>query len=102
MNNASFEHFPAENHPIFSALEPGKILKIWRISLKTGLTKKQKVTELYFNENDAITEVYTHNTELKNDYWPMLPDSQSFANRLKMTNKAVYVSRSIRIESVFD
>ena len=33
--------------------------------MKTGLAKKQKVTELYFNENDAITEVYTHNTELK-------------------------------------
>ena len=33
--------------------------------MKTGLTKKQKVTELYFNENDALTEVHTHNTELK-------------------------------------
>lgn len=33
--------------------------------MKTGLTKKQKVTELYFNENDAITEIYTHNTGLK-------------------------------------
>ena len=33
--------------------------------MKTGLTRKQKVTELYFNENDAITEVYTHNTDLK-------------------------------------
>ena len=33
--------------------------------MKTGLTKKQKMTELYFNENDAITEVYTHNTEIK-------------------------------------
>ena len=33
--------------------------------MRTGLTKKQKVTELYFNENDAITEVYTHNTDLK-------------------------------------
>ena len=33
--------------------------------MKTGLTKKQKVTELYFNENDALAEVYTHNTELK-------------------------------------
>ena len=33
--------------------------------MKTGLTKKQKITELYFNEKDAITEVYTHNTELK-------------------------------------
>lgn len=33
--------------------------------MKTCLTKKQKVTELYFNENDALTEIYTHNTELK-------------------------------------
>ena len=33
--------------------------------MKTGLTKKQKVTELYFNENDATTEICTHNTELK-------------------------------------
>lgn len=33
--------------------------------MKTGLTKKQKVTELYFNENDAFTEIYTHNTDLK-------------------------------------
>ena len=33
--------------------------------MKTGLSKKQKVTELYFNVNDAITEVYTHNTDLK-------------------------------------
>ena len=33
--------------------------------MKTGLTKKQKVTELYFNEKDSITEIYTHNTKLK-------------------------------------
>ena len=33
--------------------------------MKTGLTKKQKVTELYFNEKDSYTEVYTHNTDLK-------------------------------------
>ena len=33
--------------------------------MKTGLTKKQKVTELYFNEKDSYTEVYTHNTNLK-------------------------------------
>ena len=45
--------------------------------LKTGLAKKQKVTELYFNENDAITEVYTHNTELKKrllDYAARFPN----------------------------
>lgn len=33
--------------------------------MKTGLTKKQKITELSFNEKDAMTEVYTHNTALK-------------------------------------
>jgi hypothetical protein len=33
--------------------------------MKTGLTKKQKVTEVYFNERDAFAEIYTHNTELK-------------------------------------
>ena len=33
--------------------------------MKTGLKKKQKVTEVYFNAADAIAEVYTHDTELK-------------------------------------
>ena len=33
--------------------------------MRTGLTKKQKVTELYFNEKDSIAEIYTHNTKLK-------------------------------------
>lgn len=62
---ASSEHFPLEKHPIFPAQEPRNNLKFRRIFMKTGLTKKQKITELYFNENDAITEVYTHNTDLE-------------------------------------
>ncbi|MBR2311451.1 MAG: hypothetical protein IKA47_13155 [Oscillospiraceae bacterium] len=33
--------------------------------MKTGLTKKQKITELYFNAKDPLTEVYTHDTKLK-------------------------------------
>ena len=33
--------------------------------MKTGLTKKQKVTELYYNAKDPIAEVYTHDTGLK-------------------------------------
>ena len=33
--------------------------------MKTDLTKKQKVTELYFNAKDPIAEVYTHDTKLK-------------------------------------
>ena len=33
--------------------------------MKTGLKKKQKVTEVYFNAANATAEVYTHDTELK-------------------------------------
>ena len=33
--------------------------------MKTGLTKKQKVTEVYYNAKDATAEVYTHDTKLK-------------------------------------
>ena len=33
--------------------------------MKTGLTKKQKVTEVYYNAKDPAAEVYTHDTKLK-------------------------------------
>ena len=33
--------------------------------MKTGLNKKQKVTEVYYNAKDPIAEVYTHDTKLK-------------------------------------
>ena len=33
--------------------------------MKTGLTKKQKVTEVFYNAKDPIAEVYTHDTRLK-------------------------------------
>lgn len=33
--------------------------------MKTGLTKKQKVTEVYSNAKDPTAEIYTHNTKLK-------------------------------------
>lgn len=34
--------------------------------MKTGLTKKQKTTSIYFDEASSIIEVQTHNTDLKN------------------------------------
>lgn len=34
--------------------------------MKTGLKKRQKVTEIYFDEQDPIIHIYTHNTSLKN------------------------------------
>ena len=33
--------------------------------MKTGLSKRQKTTEIYFNEADAIIEVFTHNTDFR-------------------------------------
>ena len=34
--------------------------------MKTGLTKKQKTTAIYFDEDSPIIEVITYNTDLKN------------------------------------
>ena len=33
--------------------------------MKTGLTKKQKTTAVYFDEDSRMIEVQTHNTDLK-------------------------------------
>ena len=62
---ASFGAIPSENCPIFPAQEPRKNLQFRRIFMKTGLTKKQKVTEVYYNAKDPTAEVYTHDTKLK-------------------------------------
>ena len=32
--------------------------------MKTGLTNKQKVTEVYYNAKDPMAEVFTHDTNL--------------------------------------
>ena len=34
--------------------------------MKTGLTKRQKTTVIYFDEFSDLIEVQTHNTDLKN------------------------------------
>lgn len=33
--------------------------------MRTGLTKRQKTTVIYFNEHSRLIEVQTHNTDLK-------------------------------------
>ena len=33
--------------------------------MKTGLMKKQKITDVYYNAKDPLAEVYTHDTKLK-------------------------------------
>ena len=45
--------------------------------MKTGLTMKQKVTEVYYNAKDPTAEVYTHDTKLKKrllEYAAKFPD----------------------------
>ena len=61
----SFGTIPSENHPIFPAQELRKNLQFMRIFMRTGLTKKQKVTEVYYNAKDPTAEVYTHDTKQK-------------------------------------
>lgn len=34
--------------------------------MKTGLTKQQKVTDIYFDEKSPVICVHTYNTDLKN------------------------------------
>ena len=33
--------------------------------MRTGLTKRQKTTEIFFDETKSRITVYTHNTDLK-------------------------------------
>ena len=33
--------------------------------MRTGLTKKQKVTEVFYNAKDPTAEIHTHDTKLK-------------------------------------
>ena len=35
------------------------------INTRRILKRRQKITEFFFNEQDGIAEVYTHNTDLK-------------------------------------
>ena len=45
--------------------------------MKTGLTKKQKTTDIYYNAKDPLAEVYTHDTKLKKrlrDYAEKYPE----------------------------
>jgi len=57
--------FPSENHLISSVQEPGIFSYSGGIFIKTGLTKKQKVTELFYNAKDPMAEIHTHDTALK-------------------------------------
>ena len=54
-----------EKAVIFPAQEPRKLYEKGGLFMRTGLTKQQKVTEVFYNAKDPIAEVYTHDTKLK-------------------------------------
>ena len=51
--------------PYFPGSRAGEIFHISEVFMKTGLTKKQKITELFYNAKDPFAEIYTHDTQLK-------------------------------------
>ena len=62
--SASFGAFLSENRFTFPIQEPEKIVKNRRF-MRTGLTKSEKITAIYFDEYGSMIEVQTHNTDLK-------------------------------------
>jgi hypothetical protein len=67
--------------------------------MKTGLTKKQKVTEFYFNERNDLAEIYTHNADLKKRLLAYAKSTWNYANSPKRMNTAACGSRSINTAS---
>ena len=57
---------PIGKLPIFTGVELAKTYEKWRYFMKTGLTKKQKTTSIFFTDADDMIEVCTRNTPLKN------------------------------------
>ena len=67
--------------------------------MRTGLTKKQKITEVFYNAKDPTAEVYTHDTKLKKRLLEYAAKSRSCASRPTMTSKAACGLRSTKAES---
>ena len=56
---------PVGEHNHFLSSRAGKNFQFRRIFLKTGLAKKQKVTEVFYNAKDPTAEIHTHDIKLK-------------------------------------
>ncbi len=48
------------------------------------MKRKQKITEFFFNEQDSIAEVYTHNTDLKKR---LLTYAQTYSHLCQLTEE---------------
>ena len=56
--------------------------------MKTGLTKRQKTTCIYFDETSKNVEIQTHNTALKKRLANTRQRIPTYAGRPTMTNRA--------------
>jgi len=56
---------PIGKPPNFPGSRAEKKSQIQEDFMKTELTKKQKVTELFYNAKDPIAEIHTHDVKLK-------------------------------------
>ena len=56
--------------------------------MRTGLTKKEKTTAIYFDEYGSMIEVQTHNTDLKKRLTAFAKNIHNAAAKLTMTSKA--------------
>jgi hypothetical protein len=63
--SASFEAFLSENCTTFPIQELRKNREKTGGFMRTGLTKREKTTAIYFDEYGSMIEVQTHNTNLK-------------------------------------
>lgn len=68
--------------------------------MKTGLTKKQKVTEVFYNAKDPAAEIYTHDTKLKKRLLSYAAKYPELCNRQMMTGRVVCGLRLQKSESV--
>ena len=56
--------------------------------MKTGLTKRQKTTCIYFDEASKTVEIQTHNTALKKRLAKYAAEYPACVAKLTMTNRA--------------
>ena len=52
--------------------------------MRTGLTKQEKTTDIWFDEKDPLIHIRTHNTDLKKR---MLAYSRRYPENCKQTRK---------------
>ena len=62
--------------------------------MKTGLNKRQKTTEIYFDEYGDLIEVQTHNTDLKSGLASSLSCTRIIAARPMTMSKEVLALKS--------